>query len=58
MNTPGGRACMVAGGVYMVAPRGCVVASGGIVHGCSGGACVVAPGGAWVVYDEIQRYDQ
>ena len=35
----GGRACVVAPG------GACVVAPGGGVHGCSGGACVVAQGG-------------
>ena len=41
----------------MVALGGCVVALGG-VHGCSGGACMVAPGGACVGYDQIRRYGQ
>ena len=59
---PGGHvwllrgACMVAWGVCVVAPGGmhgcsqgaCMVAPGGSMHGCSGGACMVAPGGCVV----------
>ena len=44
--------CGCSGGV-------CMVARGGM-HGCSGGegACVVAPGGACMGYNEIWRYGQ
>ena len=41
MVAPGGGMCGCSGGAFMVAPGG---------HGCSRGACVVAPGGhAWLL---------
>ena len=69
---PGGMVALggmrvALGGVHGCSGRGaCVVALGGM-HGCSGGghvwllpgwACMVAPRGACMGYDEIRRYDQ
>ena len=45
MDAPGGRVWLLPGGM----------------HGCSGGACMIAPGGgggACMGYDEIRRYGQ
>ena len=42
--------CMVARGAYVVAPGGCMVALEGGMHGCPGGACMVALGGhVWLL---------
>ena len=69
MVAPGGCAWLLQGvcgcsrggawllqGACMVARGGMCGCSGGM-HGCSG-ACVVAPGGACMGYDEIRRYSQ
>ena len=46
-----GHAWLLQGGVHCCRQGG--------MHGCSWGACVVAPGGgACMGYDEIQRYNQ
>ena len=87
MVAPGGHAwliqgaCVVAWGVWLLQGVACMIDSGGGhvwliwrgMHGCSGGVCMVAPGGCVVSprggmrgcsegvcvgYDEIHRYGQ
>ena len=48
LSTGGGHAWLLGGHAWLLWGA-CVVALGGM-HGCSGGACVVAPGGhAWLL---------
>ena len=56
MVAPGRHAWLLQRGMHGCSREACMVAPGG-VHGCSRGEWLL-PGGAWVGYDEIRRYDQ
>ena len=54
---PHGGVWLLPGDVWLLPGGGMHGCLGG-TYGCSQGACVVAPGGACMGYDETWRYDQ